>query len=192
MAKSYWGLRDSCGYGGSTRAQLALAILADTALIRISTITDLPPRLVLEWMRHLRDGKLTPSPTCPSPGKVASAKAEMWPLRQTNGHATRQPSSVRTDGGFYMSANIIRLLPDEERALLECYVTGSDQPASFQQPTRWRSPPTQCRIAPDSGRADTAAPCPGQLAAMGRDIRTTAIHSAPALLDPLGDQRPRL
>ena len=24
-----------------------------------------------------------------------------------------------------MSANIIRLLPDEERALLECYVTGS-------------------------------------------------------------------
>ena len=32
-----------------------------------------------------------------------------------------------------MSANIIRLLPDEERALLDCYVTGSDQPASFQQ-----------------------------------------------------------
>ena len=32
-----------------------------------------------------------------------------------------------------MSANIIRLLPDEERALFDCYVTGSDQPASFQQ-----------------------------------------------------------
>ena len=29
--------------------------------------------------------------------------------------------------GFYMSANIIRLLPDEERALLECYVAGSQQ-----------------------------------------------------------------
>jgi tripartite tricarboxylate transporter family receptor len=43
---------------------------------------------------------LTPSPTCPSLGKVASAKAEMWPLRQPNGDATRQPSSVRTDGGF--------------------------------------------------------------------------------------------
>jgi hypothetical protein len=35
--------------------------------------------------------------------------------------------------GFYMSANIIRLLPDEERALLECYVAGSQHPASFQQ-----------------------------------------------------------
>lgn len=32
-----------------------------------------------------------------------------------------------------MSANIIRLLPDEERALLECYVTGSKQPASFKK-----------------------------------------------------------
>ena len=32
-----------------------------------------------------------------------------------------------------MSANIIRLLPDEERALLECYVAGSQHPASFQQ-----------------------------------------------------------
>jgi len=57
MAKSYWGLRDSCGYGGSTRAQLALAILADTAFMKISTIADLPPQLVLEWMRRLRDGK---------------------------------------------------------------------------------------------------------------------------------------
>jgi hypothetical protein len=35
--------------------------------------------------------------------------------------------------GFYMPANIIRLLPDEERALLECYVAGSQHPASFQQ-----------------------------------------------------------
>jgi len=35
--------------------------------------------------------------------------------------------------GFYMSANIIRLLPDEERALLECYVAGSQHPPSFQQ-----------------------------------------------------------
>jgi hypothetical protein len=35
--------------------------------------------------------------------------------------------------GFYMSANVIRLLPDEVRALFECYVTGSEQPASFQQ-----------------------------------------------------------
>ena len=52
MSKSYWGLRDSCGYGGSTRAQLALAILADTAF------ADLPPQLLLEWMRRLRDGKL--------------------------------------------------------------------------------------------------------------------------------------
>jgi len=32
-----------------------------------------------------------------------------------------------------MSANIIRLLPDEEGALLECYVAGSQHPASFQQ-----------------------------------------------------------
>ena len=32
-----------------------------------------------------------------------------------------------------MSANIIRLLPDEERALLECYVAGSKQPASFKK-----------------------------------------------------------
>jgi hypothetical protein len=32
-----------------------------------------------------------------------------------------------------MSANIIRLLPDEERALLECYVAGSQHPPSFQQ-----------------------------------------------------------
>jgi len=32
-----------------------------------------------------------------------------------------------------MSENIIRLLPDEERALLECYATGSEQPASFPQ-----------------------------------------------------------
>src|SRR5262249_17622351 len=76
---------------------------------------------------------LTPSPTCPSLGKVASAKAEMWPLRQLNGDATRQPSSVRTDGGFLMSANIVRLLPDQEQALLACYVTGTKQPASFQQ-----------------------------------------------------------
>jgi hypothetical protein len=29
--------------------------------------------------------------------------------------------------GFYMSANIIRLQPDEERALLERYVAGSQQ-----------------------------------------------------------------
>ena len=58
MAKSYWGLRDSCGYGGSTQAQLALAILADTAFMKISTIADLPPQLVLEWTRRLRDGKL--------------------------------------------------------------------------------------------------------------------------------------
>jgi hypothetical protein len=35
--------------------------------------------------------------------------------------------------GFYMLANIIRLVPDEERALLECYVAGTKQPASFQQ-----------------------------------------------------------
>ena len=99
MSKSYWGLRDSCGYGGSTRAQLALAILADTAFMRISTIADLPPQLVLEWMRRLRDGKLVEA---------------HWVL-------------------FRAVATIIRLLPDEERALLECYVTGSDQPASFQQ-----------------------------------------------------------
>ena len=32
-----------------------------------------------------------------------------------------------------MSANIIRLLPDQEQALLACYVTGSKQPASFQE-----------------------------------------------------------
>src|SRR5262245_28466364 len=53
---------------------------------------------------------LTPSPTCPSLGKVASAKAEMWPLRQPNGDATRQPSSVRTDGGFF---NAQRLRPED-------------------------------------------------------------------------------
>ena len=32
-----------------------------------------------------------------------------------------------------MSANIFRLLPDQERALLECYVTETKQPASFKQ-----------------------------------------------------------
>ena len=32
-----------------------------------------------------------------------------------------------------MSANIIRLLPDQEQALLACYVTGSKRPASFQK-----------------------------------------------------------
>jgi hypothetical protein len=32
-----------------------------------------------------------------------------------------------------MSTNIVRLLPDQEQALLNCYVTGSKQPASFQQ-----------------------------------------------------------
>src|SRR5262245_46852941 len=32
-----------------------------------------------------------------------------------------------------MSENIILLLPDQERAVLDCYVTGSKQPASFQQ-----------------------------------------------------------
>ena len=32
-----------------------------------------------------------------------------------------------------MSTNIFGLLPDQERALLECYVTGTKQPASFQQ-----------------------------------------------------------
>ena len=32
-----------------------------------------------------------------------------------------------------MSANIIRLLPDQEQALLACYVTGSKQLASFQE-----------------------------------------------------------
>ena len=32
-----------------------------------------------------------------------------------------------------MSTNIFRLLPDQEQALLECYVTGTKQPASFQQ-----------------------------------------------------------
>ena len=47
-----------------------------------------------------------------------------------------------------MSANIIRLLPDEERALLECYVAGSQHPASFQQLfDTMRYQPTQCRIA---------------------------------------------
>jgi hypothetical protein len=35
--------------------------------------------------------------------------------------------------GFHMSANIIRLLPEQEQALLECYVSGSTQPASFQR-----------------------------------------------------------
>jgi hypothetical protein len=35
--------------------------------------------------------------------------------------------------GFHMSASIIRLLPEPEQALLECYVSGSKQPASFQQ-----------------------------------------------------------
>ena len=32
-----------------------------------------------------------------------------------------------------MSANIIRLLLEQEQALLECYVAGTKQPASFQQ-----------------------------------------------------------
>ena len=47
-----------------------------------------------------------------------------------------------------MSANIIRLLPDQEQALLACYVTGSKQPASFKScMTQWRSQPMQNRIA---------------------------------------------
>ena len=43
-----------------------------------------------------------------------------------------------------MSANIIRLLPDEERALLECYVAGSQHPPSSQHSTQWRYQPTRC------------------------------------------------
>src|SRR5215813_5691464 len=69
----------------------------------------------------------------PVPGQGGFRESGMWPLRQLNGDATRQPSSVRTDGGFLMSANIVRLLPDQEQALLACYVTGTKQPASFQQ-----------------------------------------------------------
>jgi hypothetical protein len=31
-----------------------------------------------------------------------------------------------------MTADIVRLLPDDEQAVLECYVTGSEAPASFR------------------------------------------------------------
>jgi hypothetical protein len=36
----------------------------------------------------------------PVPGQGGFRESGMWPLRQPNGDATRQPSSVRTDGGF--------------------------------------------------------------------------------------------
>ena len=110
-----------------------------------------------------------------------------------------------------MSANIIRLLPDEERALLECYVAGSQHPASFQQLFDTMEVPTDAvpGSPPDSGRADTVAPCAGQLASMGGDnegrracdqspkVRTAqgravAVQSAPSLRDQLGDKRPWL
>src|SRR5262249_61363257 len=71
--------------------------------------------------------------TCPCTGKVASVKAG----GDRTGNQTGTPivSTPRCEPmeGFYMSANIIRLLPDEERGLLECYVAGSQHPASFQQ-----------------------------------------------------------
>src|SRR5262245_49986242 len=79
-----------------------------------------------------REG-LTPSPTCPSLGKVASAKAGCGRSGNQTGTPPVSPPRCAPMEGFYMSTNIFRLLPDQERALLECYVTGPKQPASFQQ-----------------------------------------------------------
>src|SRR5262245_7575659 len=76
-----------------------------------------------------REG-LTPSPTCPSLGKVASAKAGCGRSGNQTGTPLVSPPRCESMEGFYMSANIIRLLPDEERALLECYVAGSQHPAA--------------------------------------------------------------
>src|SRR6516164_9707813 len=83
---------------------------------------------------------LTPSPTCPSLGKVASAKAGCGRSGNQTGTPLVSPPRCEPMEGFYMSANIIRLLPDEERALLECYVAGSQHPASFRQPSRQQAP----------------------------------------------------
>src|SRR5262249_37947956 len=57
----------------------------------------------------------------------------MWPSRQTSGTRKRQPSSCKTMEGIFMSNNVIRLLPPEEEAVLRCYVTGSEEPASLEQ-----------------------------------------------------------
>ena len=46
----------------------------------------------------------------PVPGQGGFRESGMWPLRQPNGDATRQPSSVRTDGGFF---NAQRLRPED-------------------------------------------------------------------------------
>ena len=108
--------------------------------------------------------------------------------------------------GFYMSANIIRLLPDEERALLECYVTGSKQPASFKklfdtmevpadaEPDRLQIAVAQILLhqVQDSLPQWAATTNDGTLVTNRRrhkrhKERTAALHSAAALLDQLGD-----
>src|SRR5262249_5582932 len=59
----------------------------------------------------------TPSPTCPHLGKVASAKAGCGRSGNQTGTPLVSPPRCEPMEGFYMSANIIRLLPDEERAV---------------------------------------------------------------------------
>ena len=55
-----------------------------------------------------------------------------------------------------MSDNLIRLLPSEEEAILACYVTGSKEPASFQQLYDALEVPAADRIASITGRLEIA------------------------------------
>ena len=106
-----------------------------------------------------------------------------------------------------MSANIIRLLPDQEQALLACYVTGSKQPASFQElydtmevPTNAEPDRLQIAVAQillhhvQDGLPQWAAITKdGEFVTNrsrhGRQGRTPAVQSEAALLDQLGDER---
>ena len=106
-----------------------------------------------------------------------------------------------------MSANIIRLLPDQEQALLACYVTGSKQPASFQElydtmevPTN--AEPDRLQIAVAQILLHHVQDGLPQWAAITKDgefvtnrrrhdgtRKHAAVQSEAALLDQLGDKR---
>ena len=61
--------------------------------------------------------------------RVRADEKRIWPLlcKRCKGRTANAME------GFHMSVNIIRLLPDQQQALLACYATGSKQPASFQE-----------------------------------------------------------
>jgi hypothetical protein len=127
MAKSHWGLRDRCGYGGSTRAQLALAILANTAFMKISTIADLPPQLALEWMRRLRDGKL-----------VEAHWVLFWAVVVPPGTSPEQVDLLRAPlfaGAHTMRADVIALRsPPHHRTLFSQTPSARLGPQAFWGP----------------------------------------------------------